>query len=126
MIRMDLGKYDYPKIKAVLSICAAAVLLPRIVSAQSLGALDIMSTLTYIQDLLTHIGPILSAILFIIAGLLYAIGQLFPSHQRASFHTTAGDMIMGAVVVAVLSVTANSFALASTHLLSNVSALNST
>lgn len=126
MIRMDLGKYDYSKMKTILSICAAAILLPRLVGAQSFATLDIISTLTYVQDLLTHIGPILSAILFIIAGLLYAIGQLFPAHQRASFHTTAGDMIMGAVVVAVLSVTANSFALASTHLLSNSTPANVT
>jgi hypothetical protein len=123
---MDLRRYDYPKIKALLSICTAAIILPRIARAQGAMPLDIMSTLGYIQGLLTHIGPILSAILFIIAGMLYAIGQLFPSHQRASFHTTAGDMIMGAIVVAVLSVTANSFALASTHLLSNGTAANLT
>lgn len=123
---MDLRKYDYQKMKTVLSICAAAVLLPRLVFASPIAPIDIMSTLSYIQNLLMHIGPILSAILFIIAGLLYAIGQLFPSHQRASFHTTAGDMIMGAVVVAVLSVTANSFALASTHLLANGTAANMT
>ena len=119
-------KYDYTKMKTILSICAATILLFRLVNAQSVSPLDIMSTLTYIQDLLTRIGPILSAILFIIAGLLYAIGQLFPAHQRASFHTTAGDMIMGAVVVAVLSVTANSFALASTHLLTNATSANAT
>jgi predicted membrane protein len=126
MMRMNLGKYDYPKMKMILSICAAAVLLPKLAHAQSFGVIDIMATLAYIQNLLMHIGPILSAILFIIAGLLYAIGQLFPSHQRASFHTTAGDMIMGAVVVAVLSISANSFALASTHLLSNGTVANVT
>lgn len=82
-------------------------------------AFDIISTLQYVQTLLMHIGPLLSAILFVVAGILYALGQLFPSHQKASFHTTATDMVIGAVIVAVLSVASNSFALASTHLLSN-------
>ena len=116
---MDLGKYDYPKVKMALFACAAAVLLMKGASAQG-ATLDIISTLTGVQGILMHIGPLLSAILFTIAGLLYAVGQLFPSHQRASFHTISSDMIMGAVVAAVLSVAANGFALASTHLLSNV------
>ena len=85
--------------------------------------LDIISTLSYIQELLMHIGPLLSAILFIIAGIFYAIGQSFPAHQRASFHTTAGDMVIGAIMVAVLSVASGGFAVASAHLLANASAI---
>jgi hypothetical protein len=81
---------------------------------------DIIGTLSYVQTLLMHVGPLLSALLFIIAGIFYAIGQLFPSYQRASFHTTAIDIIIGAIIVAVLSVASNGFALASTHLLSNM------
>ena len=87
---------------------------------------DIIGTLTYIQTLLMHIGPLLSALLFIIAGIFYAIGQLFPSYQRASFHTTAIDIIIGAIIVAVLSVASNGFALASTHLLTNITISNLT
>ncbi len=105
--------------KFFIMICTALLFFQR-AGAQGYAPLDIISTLNYVQGLLTHIGPILSAILFIIAGIFYAIGQLFPSHQRASFHTTSGDLIMGAIIVAVLSVAANSFALASTHLLSNI------
>ena len=81
--------------------------------------LDIVGTLTSVQGILMHVGPVLSAVLFIVAGIFYALGQLFPSYKRASLHTMALDMIVGAVIVAVLSVTANSFALASTNLLSN-------
>ena len=88
--------------------------------------LDIISTLNYVQALLMHIGPLLSAILFIIAGIFYAIGQFFPAHQRASFHTTAGDMVIGAIIVAVLSVASSGFAVASTHLLANASITNVT
>ncbi len=112
-------------LRAMLCICTMAIFIGK-VSAQSTVSLDIISTLNFIQNVLSHIGPILSAILFIIAGLFYAIGQFFPSHQRASFHTTASDMIIGAVIVAVLSVTANGFAVASTHLLSNVTLSNYT
>ncbi len=126
MIAMSHPQTPHLNKKIALMICTSAILITRIANAQSFVGLDIISTLNYIQNLLTRIGPILSAILFIVAGLLYAIGQLFPSHQRASFHTTAGDMVMGAVVVAVLSVAANGFALASTHLLSNVTMSNVT
>ncbi len=84
--------------------------------------LDIMGTLNSVQQILMRVGPALSAVLFIVAGIFYALGQLFPSYKRATLHTMAIDMIVGAIIVAVLSVTANSFALASTHLLSNFTA----
>lgn len=87
---------------------------------------DIIGTLSYVQTLLMHVGPLLSALLFIIAGIFYALGQLFPSYQRASFHTTAIDIIIGAIIVAVLSFASNGFALASTHLLSNLTVTNVT
>ena len=67
-----------------------------------------------------------SCLLFIIAGIFYALGQLFPSYQRASFHTTAIDIIIGAIIVAVLSFASNGFALASTHLLTNLTIANAT
>ncbi len=93
-------------------------LFERAASATAIS-LDIVGTLTSVQGILMRVGPVLSAVLFIVAGIFYALGQLFPSYKRASLHTMALDMIVGAVIVAVLSVTANSFALASTNLLSN-------
>jgi hypothetical protein len=84
------------------------------------SALDVVTTLNGIQQLLMQIGPILSAVLFITAGIFYALGQLFPSYKRANLHTMAIDLIIGAIVVAVLSVASGNLALASTHLLSNV------
>lgn len=81
---------------------------------------SIVDTLNAIQQLLMQIGPILSAVLFIIAGVFYALGQLFPSYKRASLHTMAIDLIIGAIVVAVLSVASGNLAIASTHLLTNV------
>ncbi|MDE1873703.1 MAG: hypothetical protein KGI04_01115 [Candidatus Micrarchaeota archaeon] len=81
---------------------------------------DIIGTLTGIQNLLAHLGPVLSAVLFIVAGIFYAIGQLFPATKRANFHSTAIDILVGAIIVAVLSVASNGLALASTHLLTNI------
>jgi hypothetical protein len=83
-------------------------------------SLDIITTLSYVQNLLAHLGPMLSAVLFIVAGMFYAIGQLLPATKRAAFHTTTVDILMGAIIVAVLSVASNGFALASTQLLTNV------
>ncbi len=79
----------------------------------------IIGQLNYIKFILNQVGPALSAILFIIAGIFYAIGQLMPPDKKANFHTTAINIIIGAVVVAVLSVASTSFANASAHLLSN-------
>lgn len=88
-------------------------------------SLDIISTLNYIQSVLSHVGPMLSAVLFIIAGIFYAVGQLLPPSKRALFHATTIDIIMGAIIVAVLSVASNGLAVASTHLLTNIT-INST
>ncbi len=81
---------------------------------------DIIGTLSYIQGLLMHIGPMLSALLFIVAGIFYAIGQILPPDKRANFHTASVNIIIGAIVVAVLSVASNGLAIASTQLLSNI------
>ncbi|MGC8776384.1 MAG: hypothetical protein ACP5P2_00320 [Candidatus Micrarchaeia archaeon] len=83
---------------------------------------DIVSTLSYTQELLMHIGPMLSALLFVVAGIFYAIGQILPPDKRANFHTASVNIILGAIVVAVLAVASNSLALASTQLLSNITA----
>ena len=94
-------------------------LFGRAVSANDVVSLDILGTLNSIQQILMQVGPALSAVLFITAGVFYALGQMFPSYKRATLHTMAIDMIVGAIIVAVLSVAANGFAIASTHLLSN-------
>jgi hypothetical protein len=91
------------------------------VAKSSAFAFDIIGTLSYTQQLLMHIGPMLSALLFVIAGIFYALGQLLPPDKRASFHTASINIIIGAIVVAVLAVASNGLALASTQLLSNIS-----
>lgn len=108
-----------PTVSIPVLLLSAVAFSTKTASAEYVS-LDIISTLNYLQGLLTHIGPLLSGILFIIAGIFYAIGQLFPAHQRATFHATSMDIIIGAVIVAVLSVASNGLALASTHLLSNL------
>ncbi len=80
---------------------------------------QLVGELNSIKSLLAQIGPILSAVLFIIAGMFYAIGQMLPPDKRANFHTTAINIIIGAIVIGVLSFTSTSLAVASSHLLSN-------
>ena len=81
--------------------------------------IGILTTLDNIEAILETIGPILSAVLFTLAGIFYALGQLFPSYKRASLHTMSIDLIIGAIIVAALSLAANGFAIASSHLLAN-------
>lgn len=108
-------------LKFPVMLLAACGLLARY-SYASVPAMDITGTLRGVQGLLMQIGPMLSAVLFILGGVFYAVGQLFPSYKRASLHTMAIDIIVGAIVVAVLSVASTNLAIAATHLLSNASA----
>ncbi len=85
----------------------------------SSGTIGILSELAYIKTLLSQIGPILSAVLFIVAGIFYALGQIMPPDKRANFHTASINIIIGAIIIGVLSVASTSLALASSHLLSN-------
>ncbi|MEM3791172.1 MAG: hypothetical protein QXL16_00365 [Candidatus Micrarchaeaceae archaeon] len=81
---------------------------------------SIMNILNYVQELLMRIGPLISGILFVTAGIVYAIGQLFPNYRRASMHSMAVDIIIGAIILAALSVSANTLANASSHILTNI------
>ncbi|MGC8669718.1 MAG: hypothetical protein ACP5TL_01020 [Candidatus Micrarchaeia archaeon] len=80
---------------------------------------QVLTTLNNLKTILSQIGPSLSAVLFIVAGIFYALGQILPPDKKANFHTAAINIIIGAVVVGALSVASTSLALASTHLLSN-------
>ena len=106
--------------------CAKAPALPLLLyGVMARGAhasyffFGIETTLAGVQGLLMQIGPMLSAVLFVVGGIFYAVGQLFPSYKRASLHTMAIDIIIGAIVVAVLSVASTNLAIASAHLLVN-------
>ncbi len=82
--------------------------------------LSLIGQLNNIRLLLSQVGPILSALLFIIAGIFYAIGQILPPDKRANFHTASINIIIGAIVVGVLSFASTSLANASAHLLVNM------
>ncbi len=84
------------------------------------GNSSLVSELSNIQATLMQVGPALSAVLFVLAGIFYAIGQMLPPEKKASFHTAAVNIIIGAIVVGVLSVASTSLAIASTHLLGNL------
>lgn len=85
-------------------------------------SLQVIPELTQIQIILSQVGPALSTVLFILAGVFYALGQMLPPDKKAQFHTTAVNIIIGAIVLGALSVAATSLATASTHLLQNVTA----
>jgi hypothetical protein len=95
------------------------LLMSRLVQAQGSG---LVAELNNVQLILTQVGPALSAVLFVLAGIFYAIGQMLPPDKKANFHTTAVNIIIGAIVVGVLSFASTSLAVASTHLLSNITA----
>ncbi|MGC8647993.1 MAG: hypothetical protein ACP5SJ_00650 [Candidatus Micrarchaeia archaeon] len=86
---------------------------------------SLLSQLSYIKIVLSQVGPALSAVLFVIAGIFYAIGQMLPPDKKANFHTTAINIIIGAIVVGALSIASTSLAVASTHLLDNLTVANS-
>jgi hypothetical protein len=107
----------------------AVLLLPAMLAASGLafgagasGGSSLVSELSSIQATLMQVGPALSAVLFVLAGIFYAIGQMLPPEKKASFHTAAVNIIIGAIVVGVLSVASTSLAIASTHLLGNLTA----
>jgi sorbitol-specific phosphotransferase system component IIC len=81
---------------------------------------SVVTELTNIQGTLMQVGPALSAMMFVLAGIFYAIGQMLPAEKKANFHTAAVNIIIGAIVVGVLSVASTSLAVASTHLLGNL------
>lgn len=86
---------------------------------------QILTQLNNIRSILGQIGPALSVILFTLAGIFYALGQMLPPDKKANFHTAAINIIIGAVVVGALSVASSSLAIASSHLLGNLTVANS-
>ena len=100
----------------------ALALLMRVVHGAGATMLQITPVLNQVQSLLSQIGPALSAVLFIVAGIFYALGQILPPEKKAQFHTTAVNVIIGALVIGALSVASTSLAGASTHLLGNLTA----
>lgn len=88
------------------------------------ASIQILSDLTQVKNVLGQLGPALSAMLFIVAGIFYAVGQMLPPEKKAHFHTAAINIIIGAIVVGALSFASTSLALASTHVLSNFTITN--
>ncbi len=119
------GHIDAAKtvLKELFRVIAPLSLFGMVLVGKAYGAyasLQIVPELSLIQAILAQTGPALSAVLFILAGVFYAIGQMLPPDKKAQFHTTAVNIIIGAVVVGALSFASTSLATASTHLLSNI------
>lgn len=88
----------------------------REIMAQSSNT-PLVSQIDNIKLILTQLGPALSAMLFVLAGVFYALGQMLPPEKKANFHTAAINIIIGAIVVGALSFASASLAVASTQLL---------
>lgn len=123
---MALRKFDFVRDLAgflkhvLLPLSVIAVVEVSGISFGGATQYGIIGELAYVKNILSQVGPALSAMLFVVAGIFYAVGQMLPPDKRANFHTTAINIIIGAVVVGVLSFASSSLAIASTHLLSNV------
>jgi hypothetical protein len=85
---------------------------------------QLLMDLNQVKTVLGQLGPALSAMLFIVAGIFYAIGQMLPPDKKAHFQAAAINIIIGAVVVGALSFASSSLALSSTHILTNFTAVN--
>jgi hypothetical protein len=108
---------------AILPALMSIILLSKVTDAAYVS-LQIATQLGQIRMILAQVGPLISAVLFILAGIFYALGQMLPPEKRAQFHSTSVNIIIGAIVVGVLSVTATSLATASTTLLNNATTTN--
>lgn len=96
------------------------LLVSKFVQAAATNSTSLVSQINGVQLVLTQVGPALSAVLFVLAGIFYAVGQMLPPDKKANFHTAAVNIIIGAIVVGALSFASTSLAIASTHLLGNV------
>lgn len=111
-------------VKTTVLLFLVGTMLAKVGYAGSLAYMQVSTQLDQVKTVLSQVGPALSAVLFIIAGVFYAIGQLLPPEKKAQFHTTAVNVIIGAIVIGVLSFASTSLATASTHLLSNFTTNN--
>jgi len=66
--------------------------------------------LNSIKTTLQAIGPALSAIMFVLAGIIYAFGQLQPADARGKYQAWAMGLVVGGFVVGALSVAAPTLA----------------
>ncbi len=115
-------------IEAIARISMPLAMMLLILIRPAYGAVmyfQVTPELDQVKAVLSSVGPSLSGILFVVAGIMYAIGQMLPPEKKAQFHTTAVNIIIGAIVVGVLSVASTSLSIATSHLLNNVT-VNST
>ncbi|MGB9703405.1 MAG: hypothetical protein ACP5HJ_03935 [Candidatus Micrarchaeia archaeon] len=71
---------------------------------------SINSFLSDVKNTLTEIGPVMSSIMFALAGIVYAIAQLLPYDKKAKLDSTAINLIIGAIVVGVLTLASGNLA----------------
>jgi hypothetical protein len=118
-VKTQLASF-WSKVNNIKFIWLLLLVLFFFVNLADAASSSVVTELTNIQGTLMQVGPALSAVMFVLAGIFYAVGQMLPAEKKANFHTAAVNIIIGAVVVGVLSVASTSLAVASTHLLGNL------
>lgn len=83
-------------------------------------AIGLEVTLTGIASLLQTIAPIIALILIILGGITYGVAQTQPGESRGKWQTVAISMVVGGIIVAAISLAANSIVEASGNLLKPV------
>ena len=121
----SLLRHSSSMIKFIVPVLFFSVFIIKTASAAPID-LNIVSQLSFVKFVLSQLGPAISAVMFVIAGIFYSLGQIMPPDKKAHFHTTAINIIIGAIVVGILSVASTTLASASSGLLNNVSAANFT
>ncbi len=122
---MDSPIFEAHRLLTLARYITVPLFILMLFSKSTYAASQLVTELDNIKLILVQVGPALSAVLFVLAGIFYAIGQMLPPDKKANFHTAAINIIIGAIVVGALSVASTSLAIASTQLLSNFTVTNS-
>jgi hypothetical protein len=93
---MDMGK------KIMLSVFLIGVVSNLVAGDASSGVSGLSSALCVLYSALTQIIPVVCLILVVLAGVVYAAGEMTGAETRARAHTWATGMIVGAVVGLVI------------------------
>jgi hypothetical protein len=77
-----------------------------IVFPQQTGTEKVSSALCYVVGLIKSVAVVLAIAMFVIGGILYAIGNLLTGQMKQSAHGWAQGLIIGGIVAIILIVIA--------------------
>ena len=89
----------------ILLISLSGIVFPMEPTSQAGGSTNteaISSALCYVVDLIKSVAVVLAIAMFVIGGLLYAVGNLLTGQMKQSAHGWAQGLIIGAIIAVVL------------------------